>query len=53
MRKEIFVCDVCGHRKRLDVTKRHWCEVCALKKENEMHPVRTKRVSPVGQSYSC
>lgn len=44
MRTEIFVCDRCGQRKRLDRTKQHWCDVCASKQETEMRPVGCKPV---------
>ncbi len=42
MKTEIFVCDNCGERKRLDSRKEHWCEHCAGRKETEMRPVRIK-----------
>ena len=42
MRTEIFVCDRCGERKRLDRTKQHWCPTCSKKQETEMRPVRVK-----------
>lgn len=42
MKTEVFVCDTCGERKRLDSRKEHWCESCAGKKETEMRPVRIK-----------
>lgn len=42
MRTEIFVCDRCGQRKRLDRTKQHWCDACASKQETEMRPVGSK-----------
>ncbi|MGA3172518.1 MAG: hypothetical protein ABSE62_16060 [Chthoniobacteraceae bacterium] len=42
MKKEVFVCDNCGRKQRLDITKRHWCDVCAGRKETEMRPVRVK-----------
>lgn len=44
MRTEIFVCDRCGQRKRLNRAKQHWCEVCASKQETEMRPVRIKQI---------
>jgi hypothetical protein len=28
MKKELFVCDSCGARTRLDIRKRHWCSEC-------------------------
>jgi DNA-directed RNA polymerase subunit RPC12/RpoP len=42
MRKEVFVCDRCGQKKRLDITKRHWCDACTGRIETEMRPVRVK-----------
>jgi hypothetical protein len=54
MRTEIFVCDTCGERKRLDSRKEHWCKECAGKKETEMRPVRIKPlslVSPMGARF--
>lgn len=48
MRTEIFVCDTCGERKRLDRTKQHWCTHCAGKKETEMRPARVKPIPVAG-----
>ncbi len=45
MKTEVFVCDRCGERKRLDRTKQHWCVSCAGKQETEMRPVRIKPIS--------
>jgi hypothetical protein len=28
MKKELFICDSCGARTRLDNAQRHWCGVC-------------------------
>ncbi|MEY2544532.1 MAG: hypothetical protein QOE81_1993 [Verrucomicrobiota bacterium] len=28
MKKELFICDSCGARTRLDHAQRHWCVVC-------------------------
>ena len=28
MKKELFICDSCGARTRLDNMQRHWCGVC-------------------------
>ena len=42
MKTEVFVCDRCGERKRLDRAKEHWCARCAGKQETEMRPVRIK-----------
>jgi ribosomal protein L37E len=47
MRKELFVCDRCGHRSRLDSTKRHWCTICVNAEETELRPVRIKKPEPV------
>ena len=41
---EVFVCDHCGARKRLDKTKRHWCEDCTRGTPVEMRRARDKRV---------
>ncbi|HEV2842706.1 MAG TPA: hypothetical protein VGW39_15395 [Chthoniobacterales bacterium] len=43
MRKEIFVCDHCGARKRLDSAQRHWCEECTSSSPVELRPARDKR----------
>ena len=43
VRKEIFVCDHCGARKRLDSAQRHWCEECTTSKPVELRPARDKR----------
>lgn len=53
MRTEVFVCDRCGQRKRLDRAKQHWCDACARKQETEMRPVRIKPISavPVQPTY--
>ncbi len=45
MKTEVFVCDRCGERKRLDRSKQHWCEHCANKQPTEMRPVRVKPFS--------
>jgi hypothetical protein len=44
MKKEIFICDRCGGKERLDSTKRHWCAVCVAGAETELRPVRIKKV---------
>lgn len=28
MKKELFICDSCGARTRLDKAQRHWCGAC-------------------------
>jgi hypothetical protein len=43
MKKEVFVCDTCGARMRLNSAERHWCEVCTLSSPVEMRPTRDKR----------
>jgi DNA-directed RNA polymerase subunit RPC12/RpoP len=48
VKKEVFVCDTCGHKVRLDITKQHWCKECAGRKETEMRPVRIKAVAAAG-----
>jgi hypothetical protein len=42
VRKEIFVCDHCGARKRLDSAQRHWCEECTTSSPVELRPARDK-----------
>ncbi len=44
MKKELFVCDRCGDKKRLESAKRHWCTVCMSDKQTELRPVRIKHV---------
>jgi ribosomal protein L37E len=39
-RTELFVCDNCGARKRLDRGKRHWCDNCGTGASTEMRPVK-------------
>ena len=46
MRKEVFVCDNCGTRKRLPSSQRHWCEECKTSSPVELRPVRDKRSAP-------
>jgi len=40
---EVFTCDKCGIRKRLDGTKRHWCDSCTGGTPIEMRSVRDKK----------
>jgi hypothetical protein len=47
MKKELFVCDICGEKKRLDSTKRHWCMVCQCREATELRPVRIKKAAGV------
>jgi hypothetical protein len=44
---EFFICDKCGNRKRLDSTKRHWCDNCTRETPVEMRAVRDKRTKLV------
>jgi hypothetical protein len=46
VRKEVFVCDNCGARKRLDSAQRHWCEECKTSSPVELRPARDKRPVP-------
>ncbi|MFL6521470.1 MAG: hypothetical protein ACJ8NS_14715 [Chthoniobacterales bacterium] len=50
MRKEVFVCDNCGMRKRLSSSQRHWCEECKTSSPVELRPVRDKRSAPKPES---
>ena len=50
MRKEVFVCDNCGARKRLDSAQRHWCEECKTSSPVELRPARDKRPIPAPSS---
>ena len=43
---EMFVCDQCGTRKRLESAMRHWCDVCTLGVPVEMRSVRDKWKRP-------
>jgi hypothetical protein len=47
IKKEIFICDQCGLRKRLSTAQRHWCEQCDRGSPVEMRPARDKRVPAV------
>jgi hypothetical protein len=48
---ELFVCDNCGARKRLDRHKRHWCDDCARGTPVEMRRAGDKwRSSPRSQT---
>jgi hypothetical protein len=42
---DIFVCDSCGARKRLDSRKRHWCDNCTRGAPVEMRRARDKRLN--------
>ena len=39
---EVFECEVCGVRKRLESAKRHWCDVCTRGTPVEMRRTRDK-----------
>jgi hypothetical protein len=43
MKKELFVCDNCGTRTRLNNAERHWCDVCTKGSPVEMRHVRDKK----------
>ena len=40
---EVFICDKCGVRKRLDSSKRHWCDLCTHNAPVEMRPAKDKK----------
>ena len=44
MKKELFICDRCGLRKRLQSSARHWCDNCDYGGHVEMRPARDKRL---------
>jgi hypothetical protein len=44
MKKELFICDRCGLRKRLPSAARHWCDNCDYGGHFEMRPARDKRL---------
>jgi hypothetical protein len=43
MKKELFICDSCGARTRLNNAQRHWCGVCTQGTPVEMRYVRDKK----------
>jgi len=43
MKKELFVCDDCGERKRLSSMERHFCENPTHNRAVEMRPSRIKK----------
>lgn len=43
LKKELFVCDHCGERKRLSRSRRHWCENPSHPSVIEMRPARVPR----------
>jgi hypothetical protein len=46
MKKELFVCDDCGERKRLSSMERHFCENPTHTRAVEMRPSRIKKPAP-------
>jgi len=40
--KEVFVCDGCGLRKRLNANERHWCDDCTLGSPIELYTARSR-----------
>jgi hypothetical protein len=44
MKKELFICDRCGMRKRLPSAVRHWCDNCDYGGHYEMRPAREKKL---------
>ena len=44
MKKEVFVCDNCSTRMRLNSAERHWCDLCTLGSPLEMRPARDKLI---------
>jgi hypothetical protein len=43
MKKELFICDSCGARTRLDNAQRHWCSACNQGAPVEMRHGRDKK----------
>ena len=43
MKKELFICDSCGARTRLNNARRHWCGVCNQGTPVEMRYARNKK----------
>jgi hypothetical protein len=43
MKKELFICDSCGARTRLNNSQRHWCGVCNQGAPVEMRYGRDKK----------
>ena len=43
MKKELFICDSCGVRTRLNIAQRHWCSACNQGAPVEMRYVKNKR----------
>jgi hypothetical protein len=43
MKKELFICDSCGARTRLDNAQRHWCGACNQGAPVEMRCGRDKK----------
>ncbi len=45
MKKELFVCDKCGAKKRLASTARHWCDQCSIGSPVELRAVRNPKAA--------
>ena len=43
MKKELFICDSCGARTRLNNAQRHWCGVCSQGTPVEMRYAKNKK----------
>jgi thiol-disulfide isomerase/thioredoxin len=43
MRKELFICDSCGARTRLNSAQRHWCGACKKGAPVEMRYGKNKK----------
>jgi hypothetical protein len=50
MKKELFICDRCGMRKRLPSAARHWCDNCDYGGHHEMRPAREKKLALSGRN---
>jgi hypothetical protein len=52
MKKELFICDDCSARTRLNRAERHWCTVCNRGAPVEMRHVRDKKPSVANTTAS-
>lgn len=43
MKKEVFICDSCGARTRLNNAQRHWCGACTQGTPVEMRYARNRK----------
>ena len=50
VKKELFICDRCGMRKRLPSAARHWCDNCDYGGHYEMRPAREKKLVLSGRN---